>query len=183
MVKHYGAPDRVDPKRLSPKYNGPVTEQLDQFAALSLKASAGAPKSDGLPSTAAFFNNKRRVRGTPAAAVKGPPNAHPQEVYGPDSTSAFGLASVHESQEYFKAGSSSEAQEPLERKLFSEPKGSLVQLLDGTDAMVRCMRKGNGALECPVCLQLFNNPVVPVDSECRCGLHACCLFVRLLFIP
>ncbi len=44
---------------------------------------------------------------------------------------------------------------------------SSVQLLDGTAAMVRCMRKGNGALECPVCLQLFNAPVVPVDSDCR----------------
>ena len=46
---------------------------------------------------------------------------------------------------------------------------SIVKLADGTDAMVRCMRKagGNGALECPVCLQLFHKPVTPVDSECR----------------
>jgi len=49
---------------------------------------------------------------------------------------------------------------------------SSVLLLDGTSAntaaMVRCMRKGHGALECPVCLQLFNLPVTPVGSECKC---------------
>ena len=28
---------------------------------------------------------------------------------------------------------------------------------------VRCMRKGHGALECPVCLQLFNRPVTPIN--------------------
>jgi len=32
--------------------------------------------------------------------------------------------------------------------------GSSVQLADGTDAMVRYLRKGIGALECPVCSQV-----------------------------
>ena len=43
-----------------------------------------------------------------------------------------------------------------------------VVLGDGTTAMVRCMRKGHGALECPVCLQLFNQPVTPVGGDCKC---------------
>ncbi len=53
---------------------------------------------------------------------------------------------------------------------FQDAHRSSVQLLDGTAAMVRCMRKGNGALECPVCLQLFNAPVVPIESDCRWGM-------------
>uniref|UniRef100_A0A7S4P0M5 Protein kinase domain-containing protein n=1 Tax=Guillardia theta TaxID=55529 RepID=A0A7S4P0M5_GUITH len=45
--------------------------------------------------------------------------------------------------------------------------------------MVRCMRKGHGALECPVCLQLFNRPVTPVNAECRCTFCESC-FVNLV---
>eukprot|EP00960_Hanusia_phi_P077579 768714-Hanusia_phi.AAC.7 len=56
---------------------------------------------------------------------------------------------------------------------------SAVELLDGTPAMVRCMRKGHGALECPVCLQLFNRPVTPVNAECRCTFCESC-FVNLV---
>mmetsp|Transcript_32605 Transcript_32605/g.75882 ORF Transcript_32605/g.75882 Transcript_32605/m.75882 type:complete len:683 (-) Transcript_32605:110-2158(-) len=40
--------------------------------------------------------------------------------------------------------------------------------------MVRCMRKGTGALECPVCLQLFNRPVTPVGSDCKCTFCEVC---------
>ena len=43
-----------------------------------------------------------------------------------------------------------------------------VVLGDGTEAMVRCMRKGHGALECPVCLQVFHSPVTPVGADCKC---------------
>jgi len=55
-----------------------------------------------------------------------------------------------------------------------ETGASVLQLRDGTDAMVRCMRKGTGALECPVCLQLFNRPVTPVGSDCRCTFCEIC---------
>lgn len=58
---------------------------------------------------------------------------------------------------------------------------TVLKLKDGTDAMVRCMRKGNGALECPVCLQLFNKPVTPVDSECRCTFCEGCFYNLVQF--
>ena len=54
-----------------------------------------------------------------------------------------------------------------------------VVLGDGTTAMVRCMRKGHGALECPVCLQLFNQPVTPVGGDCKCTFCEGC-FVNLV---
>lgn len=60
------------------------------------------------------------------------------------------------------------------KKEKTEERGSLLQLKDGTPAMVRCMRKGHGALECPVCLQLFNKPVMPTNSECRCTFCESC---------
>eukprot|EP00281_Chroomonas_sp_CCMP1168_P035973 CAMPEP_0206243266 /NCGR_PEP_ID=MMETSP0047_2-20121206/17518_1 /ASSEMBLY_ACC=CAM_ASM_000192 /TAXON_ID=195065 /ORGANISM="Chroomonas mesostigmatica_cf, Strain CCMP1168" /LENGTH=437 /DNA_ID=CAMNT_0053668379 /DNA_START=39 /DNA_END=1349 /DNA_ORIENTATION=+ len=49
-------------------------------------------------------------------------------------------------------------------------RASSITLQDGTDAMViaHCMRKGHGALECPVCLQLFQSPVKPVGAACKC---------------
>jgi hypothetical protein len=62
---------------------------------------------------------------------------------------------------------------------------------------VRCMRKGHGALECPVCLQLFNRPVTPINrfpvsvrklaqktcSQDSVGACAVFYFLRLSCIP
>ena len=51
--------------------------------------------------------------------------------------------------------------------------GSSVQLADGTDAMVRYLRKGIGALECPVCSQLLTKPVTPVKAHGGCACSFC----------
>jgi len=56
-----------------------------------------------------------------------------------------------------------------------DSEASSVQLLDGTDAMVKCLRKGSTALECPVCLHLYCNPVVPMNCGCRCTFCEGCL--------
>jgi len=64
----------------------------------------------------------------------------------------------------------------VEEERSEAAKGSTLQLLDGTDAMVRCMRKGSGALECPVCLQLFNRPVTPINADCRCTFCEICFY-------
>ena len=56
----------------------------------------------------------------------------------------------------------------------SEDSGhSSVQLADGTDAMVRYLRKGIGALECPVCSQLLTQPVTPVKHMGGCACSFC----------
>ena len=55
----------------------------------------------------------------------------------------------------------------------SEDSVSSVQLLDGTDAMVRYLRKGIGALECPVCSQLLNQPVTPIKTHGGCACSFC----------
>ena len=56
----------------------------------------------------------------------------------------------------------------------SEDSGaSSVQLADGTDAMVRYLRKGIGALECPVCSQLLTQPVTPAKSTGGCACSFC----------
>jgi len=41
------------------------------------------------------------------------------------------------------------------------------------------MRKGHGALECPVCLQIFVDPVTPIGAECKCTFCEGC-FVNLV---
>jgi len=51
--------------------------------------------------------------------------------------------------------------------------GSSVQLADGTDAMVRYLRKGIGALECPVCSQLLTKPVTPLKAHGGCACSFC----------
>ena len=51
--------------------------------------------------------------------------------------------------------------------------GSSVQLADGTDAMVRYLRKGIGALECPVCSQLLTKPVTPIKAHGGCACSFC----------
>jgi hypothetical protein len=51
--------------------------------------------------------------------------------------------------------------------------GSSVQLMDGTDAMVRYLRKGIGALECPVCSQLLTKPVTPIKAHGGCACSFC----------
>eukprot|EP00960_Hanusia_phi_P075994 768496-Hanusia_phi.AAC.4 len=40
---------------------------------------------------------------------------------------------------------------------------------------VKCLRKGSTALECPVCLHLYCNPVVPMNCGCRCTFCEGCL--------
>eukprot|EP00277_Geminigera_cryophila_P013599 CAMPEP_0179451352 /NCGR_PEP_ID=MMETSP0799-20121207/35440_1 /TAXON_ID=46947 /ORGANISM="Geminigera cryophila, Strain CCMP2564" /LENGTH=564 /DNA_ID=CAMNT_0021246593 /DNA_START=204 /DNA_END=1895 /DNA_ORIENTATION=- len=51
--------------------------------------------------------------------------------------------------------------------------GSSVQLADGTDAMVRYLRKGIGALECPVCSQLLTRAVTPIKAHGGCACSFC----------
>ena len=55
----------------------------------------------------------------------------------------------------------------------SDDSVSSVQLLDGTDAMVRYLRKGIGALECPVCSQLLTRPVTPLKAHGGCSCSFC----------
>jgi len=58
---------------------------------------------------------------------------------------------------------------------------SSVTLADGTDAMVRCVKKGHGALECPVCLNLFTDPVQPQHAECQCTFCVGCFETLVKF--